>query len=84
MVESSIGVQRMVRGAGAVQGRRGAVLGVDEVAWGLGADVGIVGSLRNGQRFEVVFSSFPMRPLWMPVVHTTTNLWMVDVSKGQL
>lgn len=76
-MEPSSGVQRVVRVVGSVQDRRGAILGVDEVAWGLRADVGIVGSLRNGLQFEVVFSSLPVRPLWMTAVHTTANLWMV-------
>lgn len=81
-MESSGGVQRVVRAAGSVQDRRGAILGVDEVAWGLGADVGIVGSLRNRLQFKVFFSSLPVRPLWMATVHTTANLWMVEVRKG--
>lgn len=52
----------MVRVVGAVQDRRGAVLGVDEVAWGLGTDAGVVGSLWSGMQFWVVFPSLPVRP----------------------
>lgn len=74
----------MVRVVGAEQDGRGAVLGVDEVPWGLGADAGVVGSLRDRVQLGVVFSSLSVRPLWMAGVHAKANLWMVEVGEGQL
>lgn len=74
VVESSRGVQRLVRVTGAVQDGRGAVLRIEEVSRGLGADAGAVDSLRGGGQFGVVFSALPVRPLWMAAVHTAANL----------
>lgn len=82
-MKSSGGVQGVVE-AVVVQNRRGAVLGVDEVPRGLGADAGVVRSLRDGVELGVFFASLPVSPLWMATVHTTTNHWRVDVGKGQL